>query len=213
MKDVVVGQQLRIGKYTSRYVDVWGQKVVRQNIVGFDFYSSKEELRDALANADTVDYVTPYVITTFSMAEFMWGIGAKNIALAANPLKARKVPISRNAVNDYLNKYRNFELALGLGTHPGHGKSKAGLLFRFIGKLNNPNVKHYWQLIKERGWENARTAQLLTKQLTTMMKETKHIHMNLDGLLGEISEESIKHLLKKGSLGIQNKNITKLGIL
>lgn len=137
---------------------------------------------------------------------------------------ARKVPTSgatdaaremldvgRKTADDVIGNAPNSEvysLALGLSRHPNHTRS--GLLMRFADKVDDNNVRHYWQLIDEMGLPNAAVGKQLEGQLLDFMKNSKHIHLNLDGMLDTLDAAKLKEILKLGEQGTRvPQNITR----
>ena len=103
-----------------------------------------------------------------------------------------------------------YSLALGLTRHPAHGADGSGLLMRFADKVDDTNVRHYWQLIDQRGLPNATVGKQLERQLLGFMTEAKHLHLNLDGMLDTLDADKLKELLKLGEQGTRfSQNITR----
>ena len=119
---------------------------------------------------------------------------------------------TRNAVSKLLSREAPnsevYSLALGLSRHPNHTRS--GLLMRFADKVDDTNVRHYWQLIDEMGLPNAAVGRQLEGQLLDFMKNSKHIHLNLDGILDTLDSAKLKEILKLGEQGTRvPQNITR----
>jgi hypothetical protein len=99
-----------------------------------------------------------------------------------------------------------FNLALGLSGHPSHG-GRRGLLQRFAGKVDG---KDYFQLIDEFGLPNGALGRQLEEQLLDFMKNSKHIHLNLDGMIDKIDTTKLKVILKLVEQGTRvPQNITR----
>ena len=98
---------------------------------------------------------------------------------------------------------------MGLTHHPKH--NEGGLLDRFVQNLDGSNIKTYFELRKEADLPVATTAKQLESQILQFMKNTDHIHFNLDGVVSNLNKASINRAAEFGAEGsmIVPRNVTR----
>ena len=81
---------------------------------------------------------------------------------------------------------------------------------RFVNRVPDSDVRHYWQLIDDLGLPNAPIGPKLEGQLVDFMTNSRHLHLNLDGMLDTLDAMKLKELLKLGEQGtLVPQNITR----
>ncbi|MDK2127046.1 hypothetical protein, partial [Parachitinimonas caeni] len=120
---------------------------------------------------------------------------------------------SISKVADLAGERAQFSLALGVQDHPAHisDLAKHGQLNRFVSKLEDPSIKTYFDIARERGFPRATSAKALESQIDSLMKESKQIHFNLDGVVTNLNRSSLERVMDIGAEGsmIVPRNVTR----